>query len=96
MAYGGLQNVSTKSNQLKYIPFRFVCHGLTTGSNYVFRVKAVNAAGYSQSSSISDAVVVVAAVGKCPSSHIIPPLFITLSYSVHALTCFTAFRETFK
>uniref|UniRef100_A0A8D3DUY4 Myomesin 1a (skelemin) n=1 Tax=Scophthalmus maximus TaxID=52904 RepID=A0A8D3DUY4_SCOMX len=39
---------------------RFVCHGLTTGQNYVFRVKAVNAAGYSQSSPNSDAVVVQA------------------------------------
>ncbi|KAM7379536.1 hypothetical protein PAMP_005082 [Pampus punctatissimus] len=41
---------------------RFVCHGLTTGANYVFRVKAVNAAGYSQSSANSDAVVVQAAI----------------------------------
>ncbi|TKS79626.1 M-protein, striated muscle [Collichthys lucidus] len=41
---------------------RFVCHGLTTGANYVFRVKAVNAAGYSQSSSSSEAVVVQAAI----------------------------------
>ncbi|XP_040028167.2 myomesin 1a (skelemin) isoform X2 [Gasterosteus aculeatus] len=41
---------------------RFVCHGLTTGSNCVFRVKAVNAAGYSQSSSSSEAVVVKAAI----------------------------------
>ncbi|XP_047445389.1 myomesin 1a (skelemin) isoform X2 [Mugil cephalus] len=41
---------------------RFVCHGLTTGANYVFRVKAVNAAGYSQNSSDSDAVVVQAAI----------------------------------
>ncbi|XP_040910379.1 myomesin 1a (skelemin) isoform X2 [Toxotes jaculatrix] len=41
---------------------RFVCHGLTTGVNYVFSVKAVNAAGYSQSSPISDAVVVQAAI----------------------------------
>ncbi|XP_034744104.1 myomesin 1a (skelemin) isoform X2 [Etheostoma cragini] len=41
---------------------RFVCHGLTTGTNCVFRVKAVNAAGYSQSSSNSDAVVVQAAI----------------------------------
>ncbi|KAM9322496.1 myomesin 1a (skelemin) [Pholidichthys leucotaenia] len=41
---------------------RFVCHDLTTGANYVFRVKAVNAAGYSQSSSRSDAVIVKAAV----------------------------------
>uniref|UniRef100_A0A4W6F401 Myomesin 1a (skelemin) n=1 Tax=Lates calcarifer TaxID=8187 RepID=A0A4W6F401_LATCA len=44
---------------------RFVCHGLTTGTNYVFRVKAVNAAGYSQSSSNSDAVVVQAAICEC-------------------------------
>uniref|UniRef100_A0A665WT73 Myomesin 1a (skelemin) n=1 Tax=Echeneis naucrates TaxID=173247 RepID=A0A665WT73_ECHNA len=41
---------------------RFVCHGLTTEANYVFRVKAVNAAGYSQSSPDSDAVVVKAAI----------------------------------
>ncbi|XP_070700851.1 myomesin 1a (skelemin) isoform X2 [Pempheris klunzingeri] len=41
---------------------RFVCHGLTTGENCVFRVKAVNAAGYSQSSSNSDAVIVQAAI----------------------------------
>ncbi|XP_056277833.1 myomesin 1a (skelemin) isoform X2 [Pseudoliparis swirei] len=41
---------------------RFVCHGLTSGSNCVFRVKAVNAAGYSHSSSNSDAVVVQAAI----------------------------------
>ncbi|XP_031149844.1 myomesin 1a (skelemin) isoform X2 [Sander lucioperca] len=41
---------------------RFVCHGLTTGTNCVFRVKAVNAAGYSQSSPDSDAVVVQAAI----------------------------------
>uniref|UniRef100_A0A8D3CGX7 Myomesin 1a (skelemin) n=1 Tax=Scophthalmus maximus TaxID=52904 RepID=A0A8D3CGX7_SCOMX len=45
---------------------RFVCHGLTTGQNYVFRVKAVNAAGYSQSSPNSDAVVVQAAICECP------------------------------
>uniref|UniRef100_A0A8C5I8G4 Myomesin-2-like n=1 Tax=Gouania willdenowi TaxID=441366 RepID=A0A8C5I8G4_GOUWI len=43
---------------------RFVSHGLITGANYVFRVKAVNAAGYSQSSSISEAVVVKAAIGE--------------------------------
>lgn len=44
---------------------RFVCHGLTTGANYVFRVKAVNAAGYSLNSSDSEAVVVKAAIGGC-------------------------------
>uniref|UniRef100_A0A8C6UGI2 Myomesin 1a (skelemin) n=1 Tax=Neogobius melanostomus TaxID=47308 RepID=A0A8C6UGI2_9GOBI len=43
---------------------RFVCHGLNAGANYVFRVKAVNAAGYSQCSAESEAVVVLAAVGK--------------------------------
>uniref|UniRef100_I3JRU5 Myomesin 1a (skelemin) n=1 Tax=Oreochromis niloticus TaxID=8128 RepID=I3JRU5_ORENI len=43
---------------------RFVCHGLITGANYVFKVKAVNAAGYSQSSPNSDAVVVQAAICK--------------------------------
>ncbi|XP_028282847.1 myomesin 1a (skelemin) isoform X2 [Parambassis ranga] len=41
---------------------RFVCHGLSTGVNYVFRVKAINSAGYSQSSPSSDAVVVQAAI----------------------------------
>lgn len=41
---------------------RFVCHGLTTGANYVFRVKAVNAAGYSHTSVESDAVIVQAAI----------------------------------
>lgn len=45
---------------------RFVCHGLTTGVNYVFNVKAVNAAGYSQSSPSSDPVVVQAAICECP------------------------------
>uniref|UniRef100_A0A8C4I3R9 Myomesin 1a (skelemin) n=1 Tax=Dicentrarchus labrax TaxID=13489 RepID=A0A8C4I3R9_DICLA len=57
---------------------RFVCHGLTTGTNYVFRVKAVNAAGYSQSSPNSDAVVVQAAICECP--HTLPgkPTGVTL------------------
>ncbi|XP_056148751.1 myomesin 1a (skelemin) [Lampris incognitus] len=41
---------------------RFVCHGLSTGVNYVFKVKAVNAAGYSHSSPDSEAVVVKAAI----------------------------------
>ncbi|XP_030220616.1 myomesin 1a (skelemin) isoform X2 [Gadus morhua] len=41
---------------------RFVCHGLTTGEKYVFKVKAVNAAGYSNSSPLSDPVLVKAAV----------------------------------
>ncbi|KAJ0058932.1 hypothetical protein NL108_001170, partial [Boleophthalmus pectinirostris] len=41
---------------------RFVCHGLIPGANYVFRVKAVNAAGYSQVTANSEAVVVLDAV----------------------------------
>ena len=39
-----------------------MCHGLTTGEKYVFKVKAVNAAGYSNSSPLSDPVLVKAAV----------------------------------
>ncbi|KAK7945029.1 hypothetical protein WMY93_000757 [Mugilogobius chulae] len=41
---------------------RFVCHGLIAGANYVFRVKAVNAAGYSQCTANSEPVVVINAV----------------------------------
>lgn len=41
-----------------------MCHGLKSGENYVFRVKAVNAAGYSPSSPDSEAVLVKAAVCK--------------------------------
>uniref|UniRef100_A0A672MUH4 M-protein, striated muscle-like n=1 Tax=Sinocyclocheilus grahami TaxID=75366 RepID=A0A672MUH4_SINGR len=37
---------------------RFVCHGLSTGDKCVFRVKAVNAAGYSGSSAESEACIV--------------------------------------
>ncbi|MED6280303.1 hypothetical protein CHARACLAT_009372, partial [Characodon lateralis] len=55
-------DVWTPCNNKPVKQTRFVCHGFTTGSNYVFRVKAVNAAGYSQSSSNSDAVVVQAAI----------------------------------
>ncbi|KAL6103970.1 uncharacterized protein ACO6RY_13801 [Pungitius sinensis] len=55
-------DVWTPCNNKPVKQTRFVCHGLTTGSNCVFRVKAVNAAGYSQSSSASEAVVVKAAI----------------------------------
>lgn len=41
---------------------RFVAHGLIPGANYVFRVKAVNAAGYSPCSGNSDAVIVQNAI----------------------------------
>ncbi|KAJ8010357.1 hypothetical protein DPEC_G00074220 [Dallia pectoralis] len=42
---------------------RFICHGLVTGQSYVFRVKAVNAAGLSQCSQQSEAIEVKAAIG---------------------------------
>uniref|UniRef100_A0AAX7SVG8 Myomesin-1 n=1 Tax=Astatotilapia calliptera TaxID=8154 RepID=A0AAX7SVG8_ASTCA len=45
---------------------RFICHGLITGEKYVFRVRAVNAAGISQFSQESEAVEVKAAIGKGP------------------------------
>ncbi|XP_031418958.1 myomesin 1a (skelemin) isoform X2 [Clupea harengus] len=41
---------------------RFVCHGLNTGDKLVFRVKAVNASGYSTHSALSEAVIVKASV----------------------------------
>ncbi|XP_057192569.1 myomesin-1 isoform X2 [Triplophysa rosa] len=42
---------------------RFICHGLTTGETYVFRVRAVNAAGISDFSQESEAIEVKAAIG---------------------------------
>nr|CBN82081.1 Myomesin-1 [Dicentrarchus labrax] len=42
---------------------RFICHGLMTGEIYVFRVRAVNAAGLSQFSQESEPVEVKAAIG---------------------------------
>lgn len=46
-------------------PCRFICHGLITGEKYVFRVRAVNAAGLSQFSPESEPVEVKAAIGEC-------------------------------
>uniref|UniRef100_A0A3B3CXI2 Myomesin 1b n=1 Tax=Oryzias melastigma TaxID=30732 RepID=A0A3B3CXI2_ORYME len=43
---------------------RFVCHGLVTGEQYVFRVRAVNAAGLSQFSPVSEPVEVKAAIAS--------------------------------
>uniref|UniRef100_A0A8B9HBV8 Myomesin-1 n=1 Tax=Astyanax mexicanus TaxID=7994 RepID=A0A8B9HBV8_ASTMX len=43
---------------------RFICHGLTTGEKYVFRVRAVNAAGISEFSQESEAIEVKAAIGE--------------------------------
>lgn len=44
---------------------RFVVHGLTTGEQYIFRVKAVNAVGMSENSQESDVIKVQAALSKC-------------------------------
>ncbi|XP_074905359.1 myomesin-2 isoform X1 [Buteo buteo] len=52
---------------------RFVVHGLETGEQYIFRVKAVNAVGFSENSQESEAITVQAALRKsvshmaCPS-----------------------------
>ncbi|XP_068093324.1 myomesin-1 isoform X3 [Hyperolius riggenbachi] len=56
---------------------RFICHGLLTGENYIFRVRAVNAAGLSDYSSDSEAVEVRAAIAA-PSA----PYDITVLESV--------------
>ncbi|KAF7246154.1 Myomesin-1 [Varanus komodoensis] len=42
---------------------RFTCHGLITGDHYIFRVRAVNAAGLSGFSPESEAIEVKAAIG---------------------------------
>ncbi|KAG7268622.1 hypothetical protein CRUP_020055, partial [Coryphaenoides rupestris] len=52
---------------------RFVCHGLVTEETYVFRVRAVNAAGISQHSQESEPVLVKAAIAS-PA----PPFGITV------------------
>ncbi|XP_029698289.1 M-protein, striated muscle isoform X5 [Takifugu rubripes] len=56
---------------------RFICHGLTTGEKYVFRVRALNAAGLSQFSPESEPVEVKAAIAS-PT----PPYGITVLESV--------------
>lgn len=57
---------------------RFICHGLTTGARYIFRVRAVNAAGLSNFSPESEAVEVKAAIAS-PT----PPYGITVLECVH-------------
>ncbi|XP_054620878.1 M-protein, striated muscle isoform X9 [Dunckerocampus dactyliophorus] len=52
---------------------RFICHGLMTGEKYVFRVRALNAAGLSHFSQESEAVEVKAAIAS-PA----PPFGITV------------------
>ncbi|XP_063155210.1 myomesin-1 isoform X1 [Candoia aspera] len=56
---------------------RFTCHGLMTGDRYIFRVRAVNAAGLSGYSQESEAIEVKAAIAP-PS----PPYDITVLESV--------------
>ncbi|XP_061026448.1 myomesin-1 [Eubalaena glacialis] len=53
---------------------RFTCHGLTTGQSYIFRVKAVNAAGVSEYSQDSEAIEVKAAIGGGVSPAVWPEL----------------------
>ncbi|XP_019711487.1 M-protein, striated muscle isoform X7 [Hippocampus comes] len=61
---------------------RFICHGLTTGEKYVFRVRAVNAAGLSQFSPESEPVEVKAAIGGgIPHASPAPP------YGISVLEC---------
>uniref|UniRef100_A0AAY4A0Y8 Myomesin 1 n=1 Tax=Denticeps clupeoides TaxID=299321 RepID=A0AAY4A0Y8_9TELE len=56
---------------------RFICHGLTTDESYVFKVRAVNAAGLSECSQESEAIEVKAAIAS-PA----PPYSITVLESV--------------
>ncbi|TRY92346.1 hypothetical protein DNTS_013310 [Danionella cerebrum] len=63
----------------KYVT-RFVCHGLNAEDKCVFRVKAVNAAGYSGSSAESEPCVVQACIGV--SGCVLPPTGVTLLESV--------------
>ncbi|XP_060056701.1 myomesin-1 isoform X2 [Erinaceus europaeus] len=59
---------------------RFTCHGLATGQSYIFRVRAVNAAGLSDYSQDSEAIKVKAAIAP-PS----PP---------YDITCLESFRDS--
>uniref|UniRef100_G3U1W2 Myomesin-1 n=1 Tax=Loxodonta africana TaxID=9785 RepID=G3U1W2_LOXAF len=59
---------------------RFTCHGLVTGQSYIFRVRAVNAAGLSDYSQDSEAIQVKAAIAT-PS----PP---------YDITCLESFRDS--
>nr|XP_020019294.1 LOW QUALITY PROTEIN: myomesin-1 [Castor canadensis] len=53
---------------------RFTCHGLVTGQSYIFRVRAVNAAGLSEYSQDSEAIEVKAAIGRAVSPDLWPQL----------------------
>uniref|UniRef100_A0A3B4AQI0 Myomesin-1 n=1 Tax=Periophthalmus magnuspinnatus TaxID=409849 RepID=A0A3B4AQI0_9GOBI len=50
----------------KPVNVTFICHGLMTGERYIFRVRAVNAAGLSSFSPESEAVEVKAAISPTP------------------------------
>ncbi|XP_051826351.1 myomesin-1 isoform X1 [Antechinus flavipes] len=53
---------------------RFICHGLLNGQSYIFRVRAVNAAGLSEYSQDSEAIEVKAAIGGGVSQVVWPEL----------------------
>ncbi|XP_019520646.1 PREDICTED: myomesin-1 [Hipposideros armiger] len=53
---------------------RFTCHGLATGQNYIFRVRAVNAAGLSEYSEDSEVIEIKAAIGGGVSPDVWPEL----------------------
>uniref|UniRef100_A0A4X2L0F5 Myomesin 1 n=1 Tax=Vombatus ursinus TaxID=29139 RepID=A0A4X2L0F5_VOMUR len=53
---------------------RFTCHGLLNGQNYIFRVRAMNAAGLSEYSQDSEAIEVKAAIGGGVSQGVWPEL----------------------
>lgn len=59
---------------------RFTCHGLATGQSYIFRVRAVNAAGLSEYSQDSEAIEVKAAIAA-PSAP-------------YDITCIESFRDS--
>ncbi|XP_066537025.1 myomesin-1 [Hoplias malabaricus] len=77
------RNVWEPCNNKPVKATRFVCHGLTTGEKYVFRVRAVNAAGISGFSQESEAIEVKAAIGGgIPHASPAPPYGITVLESV--------------
>ncbi|XP_055994244.1 myomesin-1 isoform X4 [Sorex fumeus] len=53
---------------------RFTCHGLAAGQSYIFRVRAVNAAGLSECSQDSEVIQVKAAIGGGVSPDVWPEL----------------------
>ena len=63
-AGGGREKLRCVVMALTDVLLRFVVHGLTTGEQYVFRVKAVNAVGTSENSQESDIIKVQAALSE--------------------------------